>query len=108
MLDVTTGLDDDVHCVRCGATRFWHEDDVSSYCEGFVVPSWDYREPTRIDDIDALLARVAEELTVGKAKDPISPDEQAKINAETNKKSSDLFKSLQKAVHNPDKDKGKK
>lgn len=107
MLDVTAGLDDDVHCTRCGATRFWHEGDLT-YCDGFVVPSWDYREPTRIDDIDALLARVARELGMGKAEDDAA--ELAKIQAQQEANSKLLFESLKREQREAEqaKEQGKK
>ena len=99
---MTAGLDNDVHCMRCGATRFWHEG-PTSYCEGFVVPSWDYSEPTRIDDIDALLARVARELDMGKAEDDEAA-RQARIQADKERAQS-LFEALKRDVENQKKDK---
>lgn len=74
-----------------------------------VPQYWSYTEPTRFDAVSArldVLRLWIDDLSgVVVAKDPITPDEQAKINAEMSKKSSDLFKSLQKEVHNPGKGK---
>lgn len=72
---------------------------------------WPYTEPTRIDVLSARLAMLQawindlSGVAVGKAKDPITPDEARKIAEAERKKSSDLFKSLQKEVHNPGKGK---
>lgn len=74
-----------------------------------VPQYWSYTEPTRIDVVSARLAMLRQWIDdlsgVVVAKDPITPDEAREIAEAERKKSSDLFKSLQKEVHNPDKSK---